>query len=405
MAITSTSFKDFDVQVLTETIQGAFQQKTAFMGSVLVSQGAVTVADSMPNAGPNFIGTQITVPYFGTIGNFVNNPDGSAVSTNQMAMTNEIATISRSSLAFEVSRWAQNAGPTDADPYEEASRQIVEAAIRDMDARLITESMNTALVSDIYSSSSPAYISWDAVVDARAKWGDENRDVVAMICHSRTMADLRKLKDTIGRPLLVDSMQMNDVPRFAGVPVIESDRAPLTGSSMSTVTSAGTSPPTLTLAGTPTGAWQLRIQCTLGGANATAKIRFSTDGGNTWSASIVTAAANTTFALTDTAADSLVGQNGVTGLTASFASGTFNTDNTYSANAILKATTLIVKKRAMAFWYSRNNMDLVTLPQPLAHTELAAMHLYGCAHLYRRTPGGTRPGVVALKHNISGFTS
>jgi hypothetical protein len=403
MAITTTANRSFDVQVLEDTVQGTFAQKTAFMGSQLVTAGAVIVDGKMPAGDPSFIGNEITVPYFGTIGEFTSNPDGSSVTPGTLSLMKEAATISRDSLAFEVSHWARHSGPGDADPYEEAARQIMESATRAMDTRIITAAMTTPLVHDVYSSGTPVYLGYDVVADARAKWGDENRDVVGMICHSRVVTDLRKLKASDGRPLLVDGLTAFDVPRFCGLPIIESDRAPLTGSSMGTVSSSGTTPPVATLAGTPLGAFNLVIDCVLGGAHATATFRFSTDGGNTYSAAITTTSAAAAIPLIDTTTDSLVGVNGRTGLTVAFAAGTFNADNAWSSTAVLKARTLLLKRRALAFWYNRAALGLQTDKNILAHTDIAAMHLYAAAHCYRRTPGGTKPGVVAIAHNVGSY--
>lgn len=403
MAITTKSDKDFDVQILTETVQGRFAQKNAFMNSILASQGGVIVSGTMPNSGPEIIGSEITIPYFGTLGKFVNNPDGSSVTPKKISQTNEKATISRSSLAFEVSKWAQGSFPQDRDPYEEAAEQIMTAATREMDDRIISAAMATPLVKDVYNSGTPVTMSYDLMADSRALWGDENDSVVGMIVHSRTMTDLRKLKDTQGRPLLLESFRDNDIPRFAGVPLIESDKAPITGSAMGSVTSAGTTPPVATLSGTPLGAWDLKIEVTVGGAHQTAKVRFSTDGGLTFSAPITTAAATVALPLVDTATDSLIGVNGETGVSVAFAAGTFATDNTYTAKASVKARSLLIKKNALAFWYNRNAMAFETDKDILAHTDIAAMHLYGAAHLYRRVPSGTKPGVIAIAHNISGY--
>lgn len=404
MAITSTAQRDFDVQILTDTVRGVFGGKNAFMGSRLVASGAVTINDQMPHADPRMIGNSITVPYFGTIGDFTNNPDGSSVATSQLFTTNEQSSITRDSLAFEVSYWAQHSGPSDADPYEEASRQIMVSAERAQDKRIITAAAGTPLISDIYNSTTPAYITYAAMADAMAKWGDENSDVVGLVAHSRTITDLRKTLASDGRPLLTDGQRFGEVPMFMGVPVIQSDRVPLTGSTMGAVTSAGSSPPVATLTGTPTGAWNLKIDCPVGGAHATATFRFSTDGGNTWSAQIATVGAASVIPLVDTAKDSLVGLNGTTGISVAFAAGTFSTNNTWTSTANLKVSTLILKRNALAFYYSRAGLAMDTINVPQAHTNIAAMHLYAVAHRYRRAPGGTKPGVVNLQHNVSGFT-
>lgn len=401
--VNSSTYRDFDVQQLVETTKGVFAQKTAFLGRPLASAGAVIVNPSMPAFGPNFIGNEITVPYFGTLGEFETRTEGNPASVNTIKQTNERATIACESLAFEVSRWAQNSGPD--DPYVEAASQILQSAERAMDKAIITAAAASPLVHDIYSASLPSYLDYDAIVDARSKWGDENETPVAMIVHSRAMTDLRKLKDSNGSPLTgLMSVSDDGLTRFCGMVLVESDRMPLTGSTMGTVTSLGTgSEPTMTITGTPLGPWDLRVRVVSGTALATATIQFSVDGGNTWSAALTTAAANVALPLIDTAIDSLVGVNGRTGLSVAFDGDFANVDNQYGAKANLKTTTLLVQRNALTFWYNRANMALDTDKDILRHTDSAAMHIYRAAHLYRRRPGSTKCGVIAVKHNVTGF--
>lgn len=400
----------FNPETLVEAVQGAFAQKTAFMGSQLAALGVVAVRGQMPQGGPKAIGTTITIPYFGVIGAFVNNPDGSAISPQKLQQTTETNTITRDSLAFQVSRWAEGnaaVNPNVGDPYEEAARQIVVQAQRAMDKRIITAAAASGVyVKDVYSSGAPVTMSWDLCVDAKFQgWGDEQEDVAAILVHSQTHKDMLKLKDTTGRPLLLASQTLGGpVNEFAGLPVIVSDRVPLTGSTMGSVTSSGTSPPVATLTGTPLGAWQLQLDCVVGGAHGTATYRFSTDGGNTWSANVTTnATPGTAVALTDTAIDSIVGVNGATGISVAFAAGTFNADNLWTSTTSVKTTSLLLKKNALAFWYADQYLRLQTAEDVTADTDIAAMHLYAVAHRYRRVPNGTKAGVVQIVHNVSGF--
>lgn len=408
MAITTKS-DVFNPEILTDAVQGVFSQQTAFMGSKMASLGVVIIDGQMPTGGPNAIGNVITVPYFGTLGEFAANTDGNAVTPSKIGQVSETCTVSRDSLAFEVSQWAQGnsfVNPNVGDPYEESARQIMASAERAMDKRLITAaSASGVFLKDVYSSTVPRQLDYDLIVDAKFEaWGDEQDDIAALLVHSHAQKDLMKLKDSTGRPLLLTSQsEGGPVQTFCGVPVVVSDRVPITGSTMGTVTATGTSPPTLTITGTPLGAYKLQIDCVVGGANATATYRFSVDNGNTWSATITTLAAATPQALTDTAVDSVIGSNGATGLSVSFASGTFNADNLYVSTASLKAMSMLLKKRSLAFWYNRKYLALETFRDIFKHTDAGAMHLYAGAHRYRRMPGGTRAGVVQLNHNVSGY--
>src|SRR5690606_39587947 len=97
----------FNPEILTDAVQAEFGQKTAFMGSQLTSLGVCLVEGTMPECGEDAIGTEITVPYFGILGEFVNNPDGSGGSPSSLRQTSEKATVTRDSLGFSVSRWAR----------------------------------------------------------------------------------------------------------------------------------------------------------------------------------------------------------------------------------------------------------------------------------------------------------
>jgi hypothetical protein len=93
------------------------------------------------------------------------------------------------------------------------------------------------------------------------------------------------------------------------------------GLAMSAVTSAGSTPPVLTLTGTALEYVDLRVECTTLGARGTWVLRYSTDGGKTWTSSVTSAA---TVAISNSA--------GVdTGLTLNIATGTAATDNVWTA--------------------------------------------------------------------------
>lgn len=66
--------------------------------------------------------------------------------------------------------------------------------------------------------------------------------------------------------------------------------------------------------------------------------------------------------------------------------------NTYSSG---KYRSKILKRSALAFW--ANGAPRVKQDEDiLADSMVAAIHLYGVAHRYARTAGGTKPGVVEI---------
>jgi hypothetical protein len=408
MAMTIKS-DNFQPEILEDAVQGVFSQKNAFMGSRLSSLGIVVVEGSMPEGDEDAIGNEITIPYFGTLGEFEQNDDGNAATPKKLSGTSEKATIVRDSLSFSVSRWARGMSRVSSklkDPYVESAEQVMKAAERAMDKRLLAAAAAAGVpIKDVYSSTTPVTLDWNLCIDAKYDgWGDEADDgIAALLIHSQVHKDLMKLKDSTGRPLLLSSQgEGGPLNMFAGVPLCVSDKVPVTGSTMTTPVSSGTTPPVLTLAGTPLGAWKLHIDSLVSHASV-GSVRVSTDGGNIWSDPIAVADDGVPVAIIDPAADSRVGVNGKTGLTMAFAAGAFNTDNLWTSSASLKVMSMLLKKGALAFWYNQRALALETDKNIHSHSEEGAMHLYGAAHRYRRMPDGTKPGVVQIVHNTSGF--
>ena len=403
MTATKSSDRDFDLQVLSDMLPGHFKGKTAFMGSNLAASRAVAVSPTFPGTNVG-LGT-VTVPRFGVIGAFADNPeDTAAAAAAVLKSTNEQATPARSSLFFEVTKWSQLESTPDMDPYTEAKRQIELAAQREMDRIIVSKAAATPLVKDVYSSSAFRFLDWDLLMDGFAKWGDEEEDAAALIVHSSVHNALRKQRDAQDRLLLLPEMvNGREVLRWGGITVQKSNSLPLTSSTMGAVTSAGTTPPVATLTGTPLDAFNLRIEVVSGTAHETATIRFSTDGGGTWSAALTTLAATEPLLLTDTATDSLVGVNGATGISVAFAAGTFHSTNVWTATALLKATSLLVQPGALAFWFNADALKLQFDHDITKDNDLGAMHLYYAAHLYKRRAGSNYPGVVAIKHNVENY--
>ena len=409
MAVTETS-DIFVPEILTDSVQGAFKGKNALMGSILVSSGAVLVSGTMPQSGRDVIGTTVRMPYFGTIPKFAVNAEGSSPTLQEIKSAYEDATIARYSLAFEASAWARGAGMiTGMDPYDEATRQMMLRAEQCVDEQLVAAGRGSALLEDLYSATVPHYMDFADIGLARArKLGDEQGDIVAMVVHSLIHGDLLTKKDSTGRPILA-MPQDGSVPRVGGIPLLISDRMPLNGSTMGTVTHTGTGSATYVLAvadATLLGPWDLVIEVLTTGECGAATLKFSVDGGNTWSATLTSAATTVALPLIDTATDSLVGNNGQTGLTVTFTSGVGDDlvdGDTYTSTANLCCESQIWSRGAGAFWYNADALGLKTEQDILEDTSIGAMHLYGCAHMYRRRAGGTRPGVVRIRTNVSHF--
>lgn len=380
-----------------DALEGAFAQKNAFFGSKLAATGVVLINSGLEGA-TDKVGETVKVPYFGVIGEFSQiSSDGDSLTPKKIKHAAESATVQHWGLAFQPTRWAQSAKARNTDLYKEGARQTVEAASRCMDSVLMTEACKTGgLVKDVFSSGSPRYLDYQLVVQARMMWDDAQDDIAGMIVHSLAFSDLLTLLDSNGNPQLTNPTD-GSLPRFCGMPLIVSDRTPLDGSTMGDVTATGTTPPTVTLSGTPNANHNLVIAIETGGARGTATFKFSTDGGVNWSAEMLTAAS---VSLDDSdTADSLVGVNGKTGITAVFANSSYNADNEYTSTANLKLTSLLCKPGSLAFYYDEQALMLQTDRDILDDTDVASMHLYAAPHRYRRYKGGTKSGIVRIRHN------
>lgn len=399
-------------EVFADAVKGAFASKNAFAGSLAATLGIVKIDGSFPQSGPEVIGETISVPYFGSIGEmteYAKASDGTAATSSQMVQTKESATIARGTINFNVSRWARG-GAAGGGLYEEMASQVVQSTQRWMDRKIISAAVASGnpLTLDVFSASAPRNIDYDLMADGLGMWNDHGSldELAAVAVHSKVMIDMLKLKDAVGRPLLVMPDMANAPPLFFGKPLIVSDSLVQSDSSLTAVTSAGTSPPVITVAASanrqggtgPVRPINVKIACTTGGALATWKFKLSIDGGTTY-----TAADYYTSAATVALRDPLDPAGGLLGVTISIAAGTANVDNTWTFQSRLKHTTLLLKRGALAFWFNQNAMGLQTIPVPAADTITGAVHCYAAAHRYTRLNGSPYPGVVAIRHNAGGL--
>jgi hypothetical protein len=211
----------FIPEVLADAVRGAWPDRIALLGT-----DAVVESSTLPDAARG--GDTVKVPYFGILGDFDDVAEGAALTPATLSMSSEQASVVRSGKAFEITNWAQFAALY-ADPYAEATRQVLEGARRRFDAALVTAANNTSYggtnTVDV-SGGTPGTISYDAIVDALAKFGDASPDVAAVVMHSKVFFDAMKLKDNNGQPLFVAPTQ-GGRPSILGLPIILSDRAPV----------------------------------------------------------------------------------------------------------------------------------------------------------------------------------
>lgn len=216
--------------VLLEAISAQFSTKKALAGS-----GVAKLVPSLPTmtavGGKAGTGTQIEVPYFNSLGELEDVPEGGALTPRKLTSSKETATYTQSGLAGEITDWAQLAAQA-GDPYVEFAKQYTEASMRRIDLGLIVKALGSSLVEDKTGSS----ITEEFITDASEQWGDQldaTDGVRLIVCHSKVRKAMRKLKDgesaTTGRRLYTDAVfgpnrELVALPMFAGIPVMCSDR-------------------------------------------------------------------------------------------------------------------------------------------------------------------------------------
>jgi hypothetical protein len=182
-------------------------------------------------------GDTVKVPYFDAIGELDDVTEGNALTPVALAQTSETASVIHSGKAGEITNWAQLTAMF-SDPYAEYAKQFAAATMRRIDKNLITAAGTTTLSNDISGNAgAAAQINYDAMVDAKMKWADEQdaSEVSLFVCHSKVFGDMLKLKDSTGRPLVVMNAADGELPRFVGMPVAVSDRVTTSGSGASTI--------------------------------------------------------------------------------------------------------------------------------------------------------------------------
>lgn len=214
-------------ELLIEAVQGEFAGATALYGS-----SAAKIFMTLP--GDKKGGDVVKVPYFGILGDAEDiTNEGDALTPEAISSDAETASVIHTGKAFSITQWAEMAAW--GDPYAEASRQIVELVKRRWDKALIdvaVASLDSSYINDVTSTPGTT-ISYDAVIDTRMKWGDQQERIRLMTVHSKVFGDMMKLKDTTGRPMLTlesDGPEGFQPARFGGIPVVVSDKCKTSGS-------------------------------------------------------------------------------------------------------------------------------------------------------------------------------
>jgi HK97 family phage major capsid protein len=225
MGTTKSTDQVLPTEILERAVAGAFTGMKLMLGT-----GVAIVNSTMPGTKG---GKKITIPYFGSLGEFQDvGTEGDGVTPVTLTETGEDATIAHSAMGFEQTMLAAFTQDPASDAYQEAARQIAEAGTRRADKALIdvASAALPAMTKDVFSATTPRTIDWDLVVDGKMLFGDEQSDIAMLGVHSKVFGDMQKIKTGDGQPLLVLPTGPSDIARFCGIPVYTSDRlAPVNG--------------------------------------------------------------------------------------------------------------------------------------------------------------------------------
>lgn len=381
---TTTSTLTITPQVLIEAVRSGMQGLRVF-GQL----GIVMINSSLPTS-DRYAGETVTVPYLAHLGAWAEYSENAEIDITSMTDSSETASVARAGKAFTVTDMARVLRGY-ASPMEAGRSMIQDGLAVYVENKIIAAivargTATPAIVYDVHSASTPRYLDRDVFIAVRSRFGDETKGIVGTVAHSQVINRMLTLKDADGAPLhrVISQDDENGVIVFEGLGrFYASDLMPVDY----TVVSAGTTPPVLTLTGSPKGMYdQIRVECTTLGAFATAQIRISTDGGATWVASGVVVPST-----------GIVDRSDDLGLVFTFASGTFAVNNVYTSRG--KATFAICKRGAGVLWH--NNFGSVESQRDVRRkNEVVAADLLAVCHVYKKLNGGTRPGVALGKINV-----
>ena len=374
------SINDFFVpEILEASIQNGLKGMRVFLGSSAVIVNTTLLSQ--------IAGDKVKVPYFNTLGEaeeVTSANDDSEGTVDTIASDKEEATVYQYRKVIDVTAWARASQGVD-DPYPKMVQECNEMVMRGVEKRLITNIFTDGTALEYDGGTSP--LDGDMVVDAQTMFDGEGSDAALMVVHPKVMGSLRKLKDDNGRPLLTDPTQSDPIRRFCGTPLVENRIIGVDTAAWSAVTEAGTSPPDVTLTGTPNNSYLLKVKITLAGNRGTAKFKYSLDNGKTWSKEIVTA---NTYEMPGT------------GTTLNFATGSaYATDNVYTATSTPSVYRTAICKAGSMVAYLNGSPQIFTNQNHKKPSYEAGIHIWGASHIYRSMPGYTLPGVAIIKHGIS----
>lgn len=388
---TTTQSNVFLPELVAEAVKTEMGKADAFSSARMASFGIIKT--DMPD-GPGMIGKEVRIPHISMVGDYTDLNDGVDITPRSMTSDYATASVARSGLGIDVTSWANDISPA-LTPEQAFAKQWMQKLNKKIDKTLMSvavasSGLPTSQVIDSYSATTPVYANYDAFVDLKGTLNDRSFERYGLLMHSKVATQLRKTKDSIGRNIDLWSL----LPSLFDdrLDIVVSDRCAVSDG-VFVVTESGTTPPDVTLTGTPNRRIIFRMECTTLGARGTAIVRTSINGGLTWKTGITTAA---TFTLVDPDDD-----DASTGVTINYESATAAVNNVWTATGTMKAATVLLAPKSLAFWMNGAHAtpEYIRAPAGDRHSWYSNLY-YASARYSHDYENERRPDVSILYTNI-----
>lgn len=199
---------------------------------VLVNSSAIIRNPTLPTTARG--GSKIKIPYLGAVGEAENPAEGIALTPESPTPDSEEATVIRVGKAVTLTKWAELQAAFQ-DPYAALAEQLADRIVRNQEQKLV-DAITAAIAPMTYTVPSSGTIDYDAVVNAKKKFGDEQDPIALMVMHSKVWFDILLSKDSTGRPLAVENVNADGTVLrvFAGCPVAVTDFMPVSSGTYTT---------------------------------------------------------------------------------------------------------------------------------------------------------------------------
>lgn len=214
-------------ELLADAITVALAKRPA-----LINNPAVIRNPTLPTSARG--GAKIKLSYFGALGEAEELNEGVALTPESPTPDSEEATIVRVGKAVTLTKWAELQAAYQ-DPYAALAQQMADRIVRKQEQKLV-DAVTASLPAMTYTVPASGTLDYDAVVNAKKKWGDEQDPIALMVMHSKVWFDILLSKDSTGRPLAIENVNADGsvLRMFAGCPVAVSDFMPVSSGTYTT---------------------------------------------------------------------------------------------------------------------------------------------------------------------------